>query len=160
MKNLWMKRIGKTLVPIDEHTDERMADIKEGIRLKVSCVYPRDVEQHNRFFAMLRFAFDYWEPPAMQIGNMSAVKEFETFRENVIVMAGFRYPVINTDGSFTWKAKSISFDDMAPEDFNKCYQACFSVLYDMVLSSVEGMSLHEINMALNKITKFEEKHRA
>ena len=63
-------RKGNALLPSDTHADEAMASIKDGKEVLVTIRRPRSVQQHRRFFAMLRRLIEsgYLEPLIGQIG--------------------------------------------------------------------------------------------
>jgi hypothetical protein len=101
---------------------------------------PRNAKFHRKFFAMLGFAYEYWEPEINSINGMTPEKNFDRFRKDALIIAGFRRLVVNIKGEARYEAESISFADMDELRFNDVYKSVFNVCWKMVLSKVQGMT--------------------
>jgi hypothetical protein len=73
----------------------------------------------------------------------------------VLIMAGFRRPVVNIKGELRLEADSISFASMDEERFQECYGAVFNVLWDMILSRVDGMTQEEVDRLVDQMLSYE-----
>lgn len=58
--------------------------------------------------------------------------DIEAFREWLVVEAG-HFEIVQTPAGRLKRAKSISFANMGQEEFNRFYQRCFTVVWNMVL---------------------------
>ena len=155
MKNVHMVKFESGLVPADSQAEERLRKMKQGAHCMISIVMPRNFNYHRRWFALLNFAFDYWEPLEEAKNGLRVAKDFERFRKEVIIMAGYRKVVARLDGSFCYEAESISFGSMDEETFQGLYKSSFTVLWDMVLSKVGDMTKEDVDNAVAQLMDLE-----
>ena len=131
---------------------------KLGQRVRATVVKPRSSPFQRKFFSLLRFAFDYWEPseaenPVTWRGHV-VEKDFDRFREGVIILCGFGRPVFAVNGDVRMEAESIAFDEMEPEDFHRLYKAAIGVLQRLVMAS-KGFSPEELEAAVEQIWRYD-----
>ena len=91
---------------------------------------------------MLNLGFEYWTPADIideKYGTPE--KNFDIFREQVTILAGFYKTVHNINGTFKVKAKSISFAAMDNDEFEALYNAVLNVLMRKILV---GMDKEEV----------------
>lgn len=97
---------------------------------------PRNVKLHRKFFAMLNYAFEHWEPERarkrLTYKGAPIEKNFEAFREQVTILAGFYEQAFDLTGRMTLRARSIAFDKMDDDEFARLYEAVFDVLWKHV----------------------------
>lgn len=155
MKNLYMIKRGTVLVPASDEVSERLKKIKEGKLVLCDVVVPRNYEFFKKFYSLLNFAFQYWEPESEEINKLHAVKDFNRFRKDVIIMAGYRDVVVNIKGEVRYEAKSIGFGSMGEEEFQQLYKSAFNVLWNMVLSNVPNMTEEEAQNAVNNMLSYD-----
>lgn len=131
---------------------------KLGERVQASVVKPRSNRFQRKFFALLRFAFDYWEPaegdtPAEYRGQVIE-KDFDRFREDVTILCGFYTPVWNARGELRMQAKSIAFSEMEPEEFLRLYNTAIGVLMRLVMGS-KGFTERQLEQAVDELLRFD-----
>lgn len=131
---------------------------KLGERVQASVVKPRSNRFQRKFFALLRFAFDYWEPsegdtPAEYRGQVIE-KDFGRFREDVTILCGFYTPVWNASGELRMQAKSIAFSEMEPEEFLRLYNTAIGVLMRLVMGS-KGFTERQLEQAVDELLRFD-----
>ena len=131
---------------------------KLGERVQASVVKPRSNRFQRKFFALLRFAFDYWEPsegdtPAEYRGQVIE-KDFDRFREDVTILCGFYTPVWNARGELRMQAKSIAFSEMEPEEFGRLYSTAIGVLMRLVMGS-KGFTERQLEQAVDELLRFD-----
>ena len=142
------------LIPYTEPDIQWIQKLKPGRLVEVTVSQPRNYIFHKRFFALLNFGFDYWEPEEQEWKGIKAEKSFEVFREQVTVLAGHREVTYNLDGSVKVTAKSISFAKMDEDEFRQLYKDVFNVLWKMVLSKTD-MSYEQVENILNQMLEFD-----
>ena len=64
--------------------------------------------------------------------GLPIVKNIEQFREDIIIMTG-HYFIVQRINGHTYKAKSISFGKMTPEEFNDLYKRTQDILWAKIL---------------------------
>lgn len=150
-----MKRLGNYLIPDPGFIEEFNSAIKNYAEVWVEFFTPRNLRFHKKFFAMMNFAFENWEPvndKSAKIMGLEIKKDFETFREDVIILAGYHSIVFKIDGSFKYVADSISFAKMNQDRFEKLYSACAQVLLDLVFKS--KMTREEMDRIVEELLRF------
>lgn len=135
MAEIYLQKMNGALYPAGESDREAMAKYPLGTFLKADIVRPRNYKFHKKFFALLNIGFDAWEPPAPTYKGHQVQKDFDRFRQDVTIAAGF-YDVVGTlSGKVALRAKSISFAKMEEDEFNKLYNAVANVLLLDVLKN-------------------------
>lgn len=157
MKTYVFYRNGDALMPADEQAKALVDSLAQGQGVTVSVRRSRNLAYHRRFFALLRLAFDYWEPgDAFMFRGQKVAKDFERFREEVLILAGHYRPVFRIDGSVRLEAKSISFSSMDETEFRSVYRSVFDVLWNRILSTVARFSSREeVEYVVDQMLGFE-----
>lgn len=129
----------------------------EFMRLKV--VYPRSLVFHNRFMKMLRFAFEQWEPEKarkrLTYKGVPIEKDFEAFRKDTLILAGFYIARYDARGRVKLDAKSISFDNMEDDEFRTVYKPVYEVLYRRIFENKRGYTRDELDLVLAEFERFQ-----
>jgi hypothetical protein len=107
-------------MPIDDLDKTKIGKIPFDTPLEFDVKVPRNIKFHRKFFAMLNLAFE----------NQEEFKNFQIFREAVIIGAGFFEKVQRLHGEEIIVAKSISFAQMDNEQFEQLYTACIDTIID------------------------------
>jgi len=123
---------------------------------QVDLLVPRDKVKHRKFFALLNVGFEAWEPGRKHktYKGRQVAKDFEQFREDTIILAGFYDQTFDMAGHMKLKAKSISFANMDDMEFERLYSAVAQVLLEKVLTTYAGRD--ELDEIVEKIMKFGE----
>lgn len=125
---------------------------KPGQVVTADVVVPRNHKFHRKFFALLNLGFQYWEPDATHKGR-PVLKDFERFRSDVIILAGFYDVVVNLNGELRLEPKSIAWHKMEDDEFERLYQASIQVLLDKVLGA-KGFDRAEIDRVVDELLRF------
>lgn len=120
MKINFVKHPGGTLTPASEIEAGRMDRFKTGDTYEVSIVLRRNPKLHGKMFAFFNFCFQYWTGDN-NFTNEAA--QFDVFRNNLTVLAGFYDKFYTIAGEVRIEAKSLAYDKMEPEEFEQCYNA-------------------------------------
>ena len=129
-------KAGAGLVPSDELTREWFAKLKPGSGVAAECRQPRNKWMHDKWFALVHLAFDYWSETAtpVEYKGQQVSPDFERFRKDVTVLAGKFHYVTNLRGEVRAEADSISFGSMSQETFDELYGQTLSVLMTRVFT--------------------------
>lgn len=134
MKAVFAKGPGDTLIPADEAAHKLLASLKPGEGVSVEAKRVRNVAFHRKFFALLRLGFDAWEPQQARAWRGEALrKDFDSFRRDILVLAGHFDAHYGVDGSVTLVARSISFAACDEHAFSDIYSGVLDVIWDRVL---------------------------
>jgi len=132
----------------------RMKGMEPGELAQMELLVPRDYIKLKKFFALLNVGFDAWEPGRKRktYRGRPVVKDFENFREQTIILAGFYEQTFDLQGRMKLKAKSISFAKMEDDEFDRLYTAVANVLLEKVLTTYAGRD--ELDEIVDKIMRF------
>lgn len=128
------KTAGGALAPADQQAADYIAKLKLGESVKVKATRMRNPQFHRKFFALLNLAFDAWEPTENTYRGEPVRKNFEQFRNDVTVLAGYYDTAVTLKGETRLTAKSISFGSMGQDEFEALYSAVVDVILARVLT--------------------------
>ncbi len=152
MPSIYLRKVGFDALRVEDETGaEELQRVKLGAVIKVEWVQPRNYAFLKKFYAMLRLAFDAWEPSA---GANAFVleKNFDSFREQAIILAGFVDATYSIAGDVTLRAKSIAFGKMREDEFENLYGKVATVLLERVLSNYTRADLDRVVDELLRFT--------
>ena len=151
---IYLRKLGATTLGVqDDAGAEFLAGLKMGEVVSCEATKPRNYRFLRKYFALLNLAFDYWEPPEGQYKGQAIEKEFERFRKDVQIMAGYGRPVWNINGDLRMESLSISFGKMKQETFDKLYNAVLTVLMRKVLQA-KGFDEATVNSLVDQLADF------
>jgi hypothetical protein len=134
--------------------DEGQADVLKHwpadtvVRCKVTRV--RSPKFHRKFFALVTYGFQQFEPTQEYKGYVIE-KNFDAFRDDVIIMAGYYHATMRPDGVMRLRPKSISFAKMDQDEFEALYNAVANVILQRVLTNY---SRDDLNRVVERIVGF------
>lgn len=137
-----IKVAGGMLRPANQADVDALEKVRNGNLVHVDFKQPRNAKFHRKFFALLNFTFEYWTPEPVVLDGVTIdpEKNFERFRKDVLILAGYRHAVVNIKNEVRYEADSISFASMDDTTFHDVYRATFGVCWRMVLRHVRGMT--------------------
>jgi len=138
------KAAGNYLVPADQQSAEAITKLKLGQGVKVTLTRARNIGFHRKFFALLNLAYDAWEPSEKQYKGETVLKNFDTFRHHVCVLAGYGEASYDLHGNVKVTAKSISFANMSQDEFESLYSAVVQVILSKILTNYTKDDLDEV----------------
>lgn len=112
----FIKRPGGLLEPADDITAEKLTKFKTGEQYEAEIKRHRNPAFHRKTFAFLNFCFEHWSG-----GNEYQDKEaqFDRFRRDLTILAGYRNEVFKIDGSLRVEAQSLSYANMTQDEFEQ-----------------------------------------
>lgn len=149
MKIHVVKRAG-VLFPASEEDEEKLSTIKAGKIVELELTQKRNLQMHRKLFAALNIGFDAFEP-ALDFKGRPMQKNFDRFRKDIIILAGFYDVVVNVHGEPRYEAKSISFGSMSQEEFESLYGACVNAMLKHVLVNYTRSDFDQV---VEKLIKF------
>lgn len=132
----------------------RLNKLEEGELCSIEAKLPRNSRFHRKFFAMLNLGFDAWEPKRQHKSYKGepVTKNFERFRSDVLILAGYYEQTFNLDGELKLEAKSISFSNVDQPKFEEIYSAVANVILEKILTNYKNRQ--ELDDVVNKIIGF------
>lgn len=142
---LHLKKWGVYLQPDDDESAAWLAKKAQGAVIEAECKEPRNYRFHKKYFALLNHAFDCWEPMQEYKGR-PIEKNFDRFRKDVQIMAGYYDIVANLKNEPRYESKSISFGSMSEDEFEKLYSAVIDVVLKYILKNYTKDDLENVVM--------------
>lgn len=131
----WVILSAKTYGIIDKNGNK--SEILTGSKKKRSKPF------HDKYMSLIRFAFNNWP--------VDYYKDFDAFRKNIIILSGYYVETWDLQGNIQLIAKSIAFDKMELEDFEKLYSRSIDVILKYVLTNY---SKDDIDRCVNEILMY------
>ncbi len=135
MKVNFIKQPGGVLAPADEKEADRLNRFKTFEMYEVEIKLTRNPAFHRRVFAFFNFVFQHWSADKTEWKHMNEHSQYETFRKNLTVLAGYRVVTYTIDGSLRVEAMSLSFSSMTQEEFEACYSALINAAIEHVFNN-------------------------
>lgn len=129
-----MKLHGGVLTPFTDMDTDKMS------KFKTNCVYSVDIKTsqnpafRGKVFAFFDFCFKYW---CNKNNYLTAQADRTYFRKELIKLAGYYDEYYNISGLVMIQAKSLSFENMSPEEFEECYSACIQAALDTIFQGCD-----------------------
>lgn len=151
----FVKCAGGILRPANQADADAVNDMRNGAMVVGEFRQPRNPKFHRKFFALLNFGYDYWDPPVVEYNGIKSEKSLERFRNEVTVLAGWYTVTTDLKGNVRLEPRSISFAKMDDIEFNNLYKAVFNVIWSYVLSRVQGMTPELVENTINQLVSFD-----
>lgn len=124
MKLNFTKNAGGLLMPASDLESVKMERFKTGEVYEVDIKLTRNPSFHGKVFKFLTFCFEHWSSDKTHWENMSTPAQFDSFRKELTILAGYKVVNYSIDGlTFTVEAQSLSYASMTQEEFEQCYTA-------------------------------------
>lgn len=138
------KSAGGALVPVDQSGVDYLQKLKVGAGVKVTIVRHNNVAFHRKMFALANYAFDCWEPQEIAYKGQIVEKQFDQFRSDITILAGFYSTRIRLDGSVRLIADSWSFANMDDEKKSALYNGIINAVLKHILRDTTREDLDNI----------------
>ncbi len=159
MTEVVCRRMGPALQGASEMDAEAIRKIPMGETVMVKIKRPRNLQFHKKYMSLLRFGFDEFEPkidPEFEAKyGVTPEKNFDRFRKDVAILAGFYEAEVNIKGECKFEAKSIAFGSMDEAEFSELYKTTLTVLWKRIFQFKEGYTEAELERVANELLGFE-----
>ena len=144
------------LAPADEESRALIETLKVGAGVKAKLTRTRSLPFHRKGFALFKLAFDAWEPgDTKEYKGVVVAKDFDRFRKDITILAGFYKPLYNVRGEVRLEAESLSFASMTEERFAKVFSAVLGVAWTNILQQAGYKTEAEVERVVNELIRFE-----
>jgi hypothetical protein len=108
---------------------------KLGAVLRVDVALMRNGTFFRKWWVLAELAFDIWADgcPQQEFHGVQVLPEFDRFRRDLIIMAGFFRPVWNAKREMRVEAESLAWASMDEERFERLYSATIDVILQKVI---------------------------
>jgi hypothetical protein len=143
-----MKQPGGLLLPAFDTEAERLEKFKTGFIYPVEIKQSRNPGFHGKAFSFLQFCFEHWSADKTDARFKTSAAQFDTFRKNLTVLAGYKDVTFTIDGRLRVDAKSLAFNNMDQAEFEECYSALINAALVHVFGGTTDRKI------LDKLTGF------
>jgi hypothetical protein len=126
--------------PANEVERDRLKRFKIGEMYEGEFKTTRSPAFHRKMFAFFNFVFNYWSADKTEWQYFDESKQFNTFRKNLTVLAGFKEVTYTIDGRVRVEAKSLAYGNMEPEEFEQCYKAIINAAIANIFDNTTNQS--------------------
>ncbi len=152
-----VKTLNGALAPADAEASTFIEKLKAGQGVRATVRKARNVKFHRKAFALFKLAFEVWEPVTpLEYKGLPVAKDFDRFRKDMTILAGFYKPVYNVRGELRLEAESLSFSSMDEERFEQVFRAVLTVVWDRVLKAAGYASEEEVERVVNELMRFDQ----
>lgn len=145
-------------MPADDEAQEKCKKFRLGSLAKLDVVQMRNGAFFKKWWALVKLGYDYFaETCEMEEYKGHPIKpEFDHFRKDITILAGFYRPVWNVNGEMRIDAESIAWASMTEERFEKLYSATIDVLLKKVFNGkrVHSWTAEELRAVADQIAEF------
>jgi hypothetical protein len=141
MKVNFIKQVGGVLIPANEIEVDRLKRLKTGEMYEVDLVSSRNPAFHGKVFAFFNFVYNYWSADKTEWEHFNEQKQFDTFRKNLTVLAGFKEVSYTIDGRMRVEAKSLAYAKMEQEEFEACYSALINASIKHIFNNTKDQNI-------------------
>jgi len=129
MKINVIKMPGGVLMAASDMDAEQLNKFKSGGMFEIELKRPRNSSFHGKVFAFFQYCFSHWSSDNEYQDEKT---QFDGFRKDMVILAGYYDTYTRMDGSVRVEAKSLSFGSMSQDDFESLYQALIQVAMDKI----------------------------
>jgi hypothetical protein len=106
---------------------------------------------------MLGFFFELWEiPDDLMYKGIKPEKNYDQFRKDILILAGFRDMVANIKGEVRFVAQSISFASMGDDEFTEVYRLVFNTCWRHVMNTtIVKLTPEQAENTINQMLEFD-----
>lgn len=136
----FIKNPGGVLVPASDMDADRMTRFKTGLVYPVELKLSRNPEFHGKVFKFLQHCFEYWSGDRQFADEK---EQFDYFRKQLTITAGYFNQVFGIHGGFEITAKSLSFSNMDQDEFERCYKSMIQAAMEHIFGSLNDRELYD-----------------
>ena len=146
------------LLPANDETTAWLLKKKLGSTIVAEIHEIRNAAFHRKWFALVKVGFDYWRDnvDTLEYKGKSVMPNFDRFRKDVTILAGFYEAVTNIKGEVRLEAESLKWSKMTEERFTQLYDATIRVLLEQVFNGrrCAKWSEHQLRSVVEQIEAF------
>lgn len=137
MKVTFIKLHGGVLSPINETEAERLKRFKNGEAYEVDITLTRSPKFHRKVMAFFGFCFSHWCANRAGLEHMDEHSQFDRFRKDLTILAGFYVQTVRLNGDVRTEAQSLAYANMEQEEFERCYSALINAAIKHVFAGTK-----------------------
>jgi len=152
---LLLQKTVQGLIPADDEAVQKYSKIKLGAIVRTETSEMRNAAFFRKWWALVKLTFDIWSDsaPTVEHKGVQVLPDFDRFRKDVTILAGFYKPVFNVKGELRLEPESLAWGSMDEERFEKLYSATIDAILQKVLPKA-GLSEQELRRMVDEVVRF------
>lgn len=118
-----VKHPGGVFSPVNDSDTERLKRFRNGEIYTAEIKLTRSPQFHKKVFAFFNFCFQHWCADRAGLEHLDEHSQFDRFRKDLTILAGFYEQTIRLNGDTRTEAQSLSYGNMDDDEFSRCYSA-------------------------------------
>lgn len=135
------KQAGGVFTPESEVVAESLKRFKNGEPYCVEIKRSRNPHFHRKVFAFFGFCFQYWSGDKAGLENMEESTQFDRFRKDLTILAGFYQQSVRLNGDIRTEAQSLSYENMEQDEFEKVYSALINAALKHIFKNTKDQTI-------------------
>lgn len=150
-----LKTANGAFIPATEADAELSRRFKVGSVVRMDLSEMRNGAYFRKWWALVKVAFEAWSDglPYQEYHGEQVLPDFERFRKDVTIMAGFCRPVWNAKGELRLEAESLQWSKMTEDRFDQLYSATINVILSKILPQ-GGMTEASLREWASRVMEF------
>lgn len=136
-----IKSAGGIFTPALEHDLPRLHKFRNGEQYTAEIKLTRNPSFHRKVFAFFNFCFAHWCANRAGLEHMDEASQFDRFRKDLTILAGFYEQTVRMDGTVRTEAKSLAYANMEPDEFERCYSALINAAIKHVFAGTKDQQI-------------------
>lgn len=136
-----VKHPGGVFSPVHDKDLERLQRFKNGETYTADIKLTRNPKFHRKVMAFFGFCFEHWCAERAGLGSADETTQFNRFRKDLTILAGFYDTVTNIRGEVRAEAKSLSYAQMEQEEFERCYSSLINAAIKHVFAGTKDQQI-------------------
>lgn len=143
-----VKHPGGVFSPANETDLERLQRFKNGETYTAEIKLTRNPSFHRKVMAFFGFCFEHWSAELAGLEHMDEHSQFDRFRKDLTILAGFYVKTVRLNGDIRVEAQSLAYANMEQEKFERVYSALINAAIKHVFSGTKDKEI------LNRLQSF------
>ena len=143
-----VKHPGGVFSPANETDLERLQRFKNGETYTAEIKLTRNPSFHRKVMAFFGFCFSHWSSERAGLEHMDEHSQFDRFRKDLTILAGFYVKTVRLNGDIRVEAQSLAYANMEQEKFERVYSALINAAIKHVFSGTKDKEI------LNRLQSF------
>ncbi len=143
-----VKHPGGVFSPANETDLERLQRFKNGETYVAEIKLTRNPAFHRKVMAFFGFCFAHWCANKAGLEHMDEHSQFDRFRKDLTILAGFYVQTVRLNGEVRTEAQSLAYANMEQEKFERVYKALINAAIKHVFAGTTDPAI------LNRLQSF------
>jgi len=136
-----VKHPGGVFSPANETDLERLQRFKNGETYTAEIKLTRNPSFHRKVMAFFGFCFEHWCANRAGLVHMDESSQFDRFRKDLTILAGFYVQTVRLNGDIRTEAESLAFANMDQEKFERVYSALINAAIKHVFAGTRDQNI-------------------